>query len=227
MSSESIPKSNLPLSSSSIIAKETHALTLSTLSSHCPHFSTPIARLSSLLDIPPTIALTLFLAAWGIAHLYIPIFAIPHWSGILTLVCPLWGSMQTTLEELGRRGGKVGKPGKGDGAQWLIYWWFYIVLGWMRGAVRVYKPGWVGVFELGRSGVLVAVGGGWFSKNVLMREKSKELIEAEKREAEEGRQGSRRKGKSEKKDEKEDEKVGKSKRDQKENDKKERKKEEK
>lgn len=168
MSSESILKSNLPLSSSSIIAKETHALTLSTLSSHCPHFSTPIARLSSLLDIPPTIALTLFLAAWGIAHLYIPIFAIPHWSGILTLVCPLWGSMQTTLEELGRREGKVGKPGKGDGAQWLVYWWFYIVLGWMRGAVRVYRPGWVGVFELGRSGVLVAVGGGWFSKNVLV-----------------------------------------------------------
>lgn len=171
MSSESISKSksNLPpLSSSSIITKETHALTLSTLSSYCPHFSTPIARLSSLLDIPPTIALTLFLAAWGIAHLYIPIFAIPHWSGILTLVCPLWGSMQTILEELGRRDGKVGKPRKGDGAQWLVYWWFYIVLGWMRGAVRVYRPGWVGVFELGRSGVLVAVGGGWFSKNVLV-----------------------------------------------------------
>lgn len=49
-----------------------------------------------------------------------------------------------------------------------------------------------------------------------MREKSKELIEAEKREAKEGRQASRRKGKSEKKDEKEDEKMGKSKSDQKE-----------
>lgn len=34
--------------------------------------------------------------------------------------------------------------------------------------MRVYRPGWVGVFELGRSGVLVAVGGGWFSKNVLV-----------------------------------------------------------
>lgn len=163
------PKSNPPSSpSSSIIAKETHALTFSTLSSHCPHLSTLIARLSSLLDIPPTVALTLFLAAWGIAHLYIPIFAIPHWSRILTLVCPLWGSMQTILEELGRREGKAGKQRKGDGAQWLVYWWFYIVLGWMRGAVRVYRPGWVGVFELSRSGVLVAVGGGWFSKSVLV-----------------------------------------------------------
>lgn len=163
------PKSNPPSSSSSsIIAKETHTLTFSILSSHCPHFSTLIARLSLLLDIPPTVALTLFLAAWGIAHLYIPIFAIPHWSGILTLVCPLWGSMQTILEELGRREGKAGKQRKGDGAQWLVYWWFYIVLGWMRGAVRVYRPGWVGVFELSRSGVLVAVGGGWFSKSVLV-----------------------------------------------------------
>lgn len=53
-----------------------------------------------------------------------------------------------------------------------------------------------------------------------MREKSKELIEAEKREAEEGRQVSRRKGKSEKKDDKKDEKMGKNKSDQKEKDKK-------
>ncbi|ALO69697.1 hypothetical protein CNL05545 [Cryptococcus deneoformans JEC21] len=201
------PNSPPSSSSSSIIAKETHALTLSTLSSHCPHLSTPIIRLSTLLDIPLTVSLIFLLAAWGIAHLYIPIFAIPHWSGILTLISPLWGSMQTILEERGRgEEGGAGKPGKGDGAQWLVYWLFYIVLGWMRGMVRVYRPGWVGVFEVGRSGTLVAVGGGWFSKSVLMREKSKELIEAEKREAKEESQTSMRREENEKKDGKKHEK---------------------
>ncbi|AFR94329.2 hypothetical protein C343_02403 [Cryptococcus neoformans C23] len=200
---KSKPKPNSPPTSSSIIAKETHRLTLSTLSSHCPHLLTPTIRLSSLLDIPLTVSLTFFLAAWGIAHLYIPIFAIPYWSGILTLVSPLWGSMQIISGELGKGDEKgAGRSRKGDGAQWLVYWLFYTVLGWMRGMVRVYRPGWVGVFEVGRSGVLVAVGGGWFSKSILMREKSKELIEAEKRETEEGRQASKGRGKSEKKHEK-------------------------
>lgn len=174
------PKPNSPPTSSSIIAKETHRLTLSTLSSHCPHLLTATIRLSSLLDIPLTVSLTFFLAAWGIAHLYIPIFAIPYWSGILTLVSPLWGSMQTILGELGKGEEKgVGRSRKGDGAQWLVYWLFYIVLGWMRGMVRVYRPGWVGVFEVGRSGVLVAVGGGWFSKSILVSVSKSAAIEFE------------------------------------------------
>lgn len=92
--------------------------------------------------------------------------------------------MQTILEERGRgEEGGAGKPGKGDGAQWLVYWLFYIVLGWMRGMVRVYRPGWVGVFEVGRSGTLVAVGGGWFSKSVLVSVSKAAVVEFEDRTA--------------------------------------------
>lgn len=88
--------------------------------------------------------------------------------------------MQTILGELGKKEEKgAGRSRKGDGAQWLVYWLFYIVLGWMRGTVRVYRPGWVEVFEVGRSGVLVAVGGGWFSKSILVSVSKSAAIEFE------------------------------------------------
>lgn len=45
--------------------------------------------------------------------------------------------------------------------------------------MRVYRPGWVGVFEVGRSGVLVAVGGGWFSKSILVSVSKSAAIEFE------------------------------------------------
>ncbi|WVQ84628.1 hypothetical protein IAT38_006783 [Cryptococcus sp. DSM 104549] len=195
-------RSSKPKSSDEIREEESSAFIMSSLSTHAPLLTSPVLQLSSLLSTSPLPPLIFLLSTFFLLHLYTPLFLLPHLSAVLTLACPIYGTALTILGELGKR--DKGKKTRGDGAQWLLYWAVYVLLGWGRGAVGIWAPGWKGVFELGRDGVLVVVGGGWFSREGMMAEKSKALLEAEKREA--AAESSREKGNEKKKEVKKDDK---------------------
>lgn len=42
------------------------------------------------------------------------------------------------------------------------------MLGWMGEVVRVFRPGWRGVWEVGRVGAGVVLGGPWFGKEAMV-----------------------------------------------------------
>ncbi|WWD19731.1 hypothetical protein CI109_104195 [Kwoniella shandongensis] len=156
---------------------EYEALVQSCLASHAGYLHTPIGSLSSLLSLPQTTTLIILLSLFLFAHFYFPLFLIPHLSSTITLIIPIQNTVAAIQAE------KDDKGKKGEAGQWLLYWMIYCFLGWGRGWVAIYRPGWRGVFEVGRSGGLVLLGGGWFGRAVLKQEKSKGLKEAEQRES--------------------------------------------
>nr|ODO04203.1 hypothetical protein L204_00558 [Cryptococcus depauperatus CBS 7855] len=201
-SSSSASKSSKPKSSAQIQEEEFNNLVSSTLSTHTPILLTPCTHISSLLDVPLLASVVLMLSAFLLLHLWTPLFALPHLSATLTLVCPIWATASTLHMEFGKHPSSPGVASRGNGAQWLLYWMVYIVLEWTRGWIGIYRPGCKGVFEVGRSAMLVTVGGGWFSRSALRREnqganvvlryhqkpvKSKQLLEAQKREYDEAK----------------------------------------
>ncbi|WVO15047.1 hypothetical protein L204_102691 [Cryptococcus depauperatus] len=186
-SSSSASKSSKPKSSAQIQEEEFNNLVSSTLSTHTPILLTPCTHISSLLDVPLLASVVLMLSAFLLLHLWTPLFALPHLSATLTLVCPIWATASTLHMEFGKHPSSPGVASRGNGAQWLLYWMVYIVLEWTRGWIGIYRPGCKGVFEVGRSAMLVTVGGGWFSRSALKPVKSKQLLEAQKREYDEAK----------------------------------------
>lgn len=53
-------------------------------------------------------------------------------------------------------------------AQWVVIWICWAVLGWMGEVVRVLRPGWRGVSEIGKVGAGVALAGPWFGKAAMV-----------------------------------------------------------
>ncbi|KAK8853304.1 hypothetical protein IAR55_004008 [Kwoniella newhampshirensis] len=179
--SKSSSSSSRPISSDQIREEEYQAWVQNSLTTHAGFLEPLIQSISSFLSLPLTKTLILILSLFILAHLYLPLFLIPHLASALTLVIPIQNTTRCLRSEI------EGKGRKTDTGQWLVYWMVFCVLGWGRGWIAIFRPGWKGFYELGRSAGLVLVGGGWYGRAALRSEKSKALIEAEQREEAEQR----------------------------------------
>ena len=57
---------------------------------------------------------------------------------------------------------------KGNGAQWLYFWVAWVVFGWMGEMVRIFKPGYVNVWEIARVAMAVGLGGPWLGRKAFL-----------------------------------------------------------
>ena len=75
--------------------------------------------------------------------------------------------IQNTLKAIALDRKSKGR-GKGDGGQWLYFWTMWVVVAWMGEMVMVFRPGYVGVWEIARVGMAVGLGGPWLGREALM-----------------------------------------------------------
>ncbi|WWC94985.1 hypothetical protein V866_001837 [Kwoniella sp. B9012] len=159
-SSSSSKKSSSSSSSSSSRSSSSESrddnLISSYLKSHAGFLRPLILSLSTTTTLSPTIISLILLLIFLFLHLYLPLFLIPHLSAPITLLIPIQSNIHCIVAEKGKK--------QSDGAQWCLYWIVYCLTGWLRGAVQVWWPGYRGAVEIGRSSVLVLMGGLWFGR---------------------------------------------------------------
>jgi len=154
-----------PRSAAEIRQAAYRSLQKTSLTSHAGYSAKPIdAVAKSFQTDPDNVALVLGFI-FLVLHLLTPTFLLPHLSALVTLIIPLQDTLLSLSYEISRN------PGAGrDTCQWLAYWVVYVAFEMARGWVAVWRPGWKGAFEVGRSAGLVTVGGPWFSRDVLVSE---------------------------------------------------------
>ncbi|WVQ66879.1 uncharacterized protein L199_005070 [Kwoniella botswanensis] len=161
-SSSSSSSSRKSLSSSSSSSRSSSSeprddrLTSSYLKSHSGFLRPLILSLSTTTTLSGTIISLNLLFIFLSLHLYLPLFLIPHLSAPITLLIPIQSTIQCIVSEKGKK--------KSDGAQWCLYWIIYCLTGWVRGAAQIWWPNYRGMVEIGRTSVLVLMGGPWFGR---------------------------------------------------------------
>ena len=142
---------------------EDNALYQTVLESHGGYLVSPIQHLSAQFSLPLLYTSGIIAAIFLILHLVVPVFLMPHLSALITLIIPI----QTTLLSLNLEIKKAQGAAR-DSSQWLGYWVIYAVYEMVRGWIKVYRPGWTGALEVMRSVGLMAVGGPWFARAILV-----------------------------------------------------------
>lgn len=159
-------------SSTKIRQAEAQKLYLSSLPTHTGYLAKPLLSVSKslstndfdFLGLSPLQTLAFLLALiFLLLHLVIPSFILSQLSSLVTLLIPLQNTLNSINLDLNK-----GPGSSRDTAQWCTYWLVYVGFSTIRGLISAFRPGWRGVFELGRSVGLVMVGGPWFGKDIMV-----------------------------------------------------------
>lgn len=159
-----------PLTAEQVRAKEAQELTVTLIRSHLGYLARPLLKTAEALETDRMTTLLSALIVFALLHIALPTFLVPHLSALVTLICPLQASLHTLARELDRHTKAKGEPVRpvGDEAQWMMYWLVFFVWEGARSSVLVWRPGWTGVSEIARTLSLVGVGGGWYSRAILV-----------------------------------------------------------
>ncbi|KAI9634069.1 uncharacterized protein MKK02DRAFT_38740 [Dioszegia hungarica] len=169
-------------SAAEIRAEEYDAFVKACVTSHAAWLSAPLLTISPSISISIPHFATLLLLLLTLLLLLSPASWIPHIAAPITLLIPLQNTLRCIGAAHDKR--KGGSGGSGDVVQWVIIWIGWVGLGWVGEMVRCFRPGWRGVWEIGRVGAGIVLAGPWFGKAALVPGKpSSKLAEAEKREA--------------------------------------------
>lgn len=137
--------------------------------SHAGWLSTPLQNISPSLSLSiPQFSLIL-LSLFTLLLLLSPSGWIPHISSPIVLLIPLQNTLLAITHE--KRNPKHTARTKGSGdecIQWIVFWVGWIMLGWVGESIRVFKPGWRGIWEIGKVGVGIVLAGPWFSRDALV-----------------------------------------------------------
>ena len=162
-SKERTPSSSKPVSSSSSSTKaSTESELEGYLKSHGGCLAAPLLSLVSSLQVTATeLGLALGIA-YLLLHLALPVFILPHYSALVTLIIPI----QSTLRSVALEGNGE------DGPQWCVFWTVYSALQMGRGMMGIFLARGMAEYEFIRTVILIAVGGPWFGKAGLVSPRS-------------------------------------------------------
>jgi hypothetical protein len=138
------------------------------MKSHAGWLAQPILSLSSQLSYSPVhVALALSIPIL-LMLLVSPAGWVPHLCAPFVLLIPVQNTLHSMAVET-----KKGRSDAQDAQQWALYWCVWCVLGLVGGWVETFRPGWKGLWQVGRVVALVIAGGPWFSRASLVSTSSR------------------------------------------------------